>query len=198
MATLTVAIMVFSCKSEKPEEIDFQKVPRQIVENMNVLRTRNGNPSMRMNAPLMQRFEYDVDDTTSCSYELYQNGFHVDAYTEDGELETTVTSLQAKHVTIPDQESWCAFGDVVVTNHIKGETLHTDTIYWDRAEHKIYTDCYVKLDSHSGMMQGYGMTSDERARNAVIHRTFDNYFVMRDSSDVYVDSLNLLGPQPLK
>lgn len=197
MATLTVAIMVYSCKTETPENIDFQKVPRQVVKNMNVLRSRNGNPSMRMSAPLMEGFEYSVDDTTDCSYELYSGGFKVDAYTEDGELETTITANQAKHVTTIGQESWCAYGDVMVTNHIKGESLSTDTLYWNRQEKTIYTDCYVKLNSHSGMMQGYGMTSDERARNAVILRTFDNYFVMRDSTDVYVDSLNLLGPQPL-
>lgn len=197
MATLSVAIMLFSCKEETSHEIDFSTTPKQVVRNMNVLQTKNGNPAMRMSSPLMQSFDY-VKDSVACSYELYSDGFHVDAYTDDGELETTITADMAKHTTTSNEEAWSAFGNVVVTNHIKGESLHTDTIYWNREEQTIYTDCYVRLDSPSGMMQGYGMTSDERARDAVILRTFDNYFIMRDSTQAYVDTLNMLGPQPLK
>lgn len=198
MATLAVAIMLLlSCREEESQDVDFSEVPKQVVRNMSVVRTKNGNPAMRMSAPLMKGFDY-LKDSVEYSYEVYPEGFHVDAYTEDGELETTITALQAKHVTTKNEESWSAFGDVVVTNHIKGETLRTDTIYWNREEKTIYTDCYVRLDSPSGMMQGYGMTSDERASNAVILRTFDNYYVMRDSADVYVDTLNILGPLPLK
>ena len=197
MATLAVAIMLYSCKEAPGEPIDFSVKPKQIVQNMRVVQTVNGNPSMRMSAPLMEGFDY-LKDSVRFSYELYTGGFKVDAYTEDGVLETTITSQSAKHTTERDNEVWSAFGDVVVTNHINGQSLHTDTIYWNREEKLIYTDCYVKLDSPSGMLQGYGMTSDERATNARILRTFDDYFVMRDSTQTYVDSLNLLGPQPLK
>lgn len=197
MATLAVAIMLYSCKEAPGEPIDFSVKPKQIVQNMRVVQTVNGNPSMRMSAPLMEGFDY-LKDSVRFSYELYTGGFKVDAYTEDGVLETTITSQSAKHTTERGNEVWSAFGDVVVTNHINGQSLHTDTIYWNREEKLIYTDCYVKLDSPSGMLQGYGMTSDERATNARILRTFDDYFVMRDSTQTYVDSLNLLGPQPLK
>ena len=79
-------------------------------------------------------------------------------------------------------------------NHIKGEKIETDTLYWNRAEKQIYTDCYVRLTSDSGMMQGYGMTSDERARNSVILRPFDSYAVERDSTYYFIDTLNQMGP----
>ncbi|MBQ0025408.1 MAG: LPS export ABC transporter periplasmic protein LptC [Bacteroidales bacterium] len=195
MATLTVAIMLLSCKQQTVEPYDFSVVPKQVVNDMSVLKTNNGNPEMRMKAPVMQGFDY-VKDSVHCSYEFYPDGFHVEAFTDDGELETTIDALQAKHVTSKDCESWSAFGDVVVTNHIKGESLFTDTIYWNREEQRIYTDCYVRLESYSGMMQGYGMNSDERARNTVILRPFENYYIMRDSGDVFLDTLNALGPVP--
>ena len=148
---------------------------------------------MRMHAPLMQRFEFRKDSMLQ-SYELYTDGFLVNAYTEDGQLETTIIAEQAKHVTTRGRESWSAFGDVVITNHIKGERIETDTLSWTTDEKTIYTDCYVRLTNDSGLMQGFGMTSDERARNTVILRPFDWYAIERDSTYHYLDTLNQMGP----
>ena len=193
-AAFAVAILLCSCSKPQDETFDFEQVPRQVVHDLNVLQSEDGEATMRMRAPLMQKFEF-TRDSVDQSYEFYPEGFYVDAYTENGQLETTVVSKQAKHITTPGKESWSAFGDVLIINHIKGEKMETDTIYWNRAEKKIYTDCYVRLTSDSGLMQGYGMTSDERARNSVILRPFDSYAVERDSTYRYVDSINLLGPQ---
>lgn len=197
IATAMVAIMLLSCKEEVPEELDLSQIPVQVVDSVSVVQTENGKPAMRMYAPLMERYSYSQGDTT-VSYELYPEGFNVFAYTEDGELETTVVADQAKHVTTKDNESWSAFGNVVITNLIKGEHLQTDTIYWNRQEKQIYTDCYVKLYSYDGLMQGYGLTSDERASCSTILHPFDWSFVMRDSTDTYTDTLNFIGPQPKK
>ena len=76
--------------------------------------------------------------------------------------------------------------------------METDTIYWNKEEHQIYTDCYVKLTNDSGLMQGFGMTSDERARNSVILRPFDWYAVDRDSTYRFVDTVNTMGPSRKK
>lgn len=193
-AALAAAILLSSCRKPEPVTFDFETTPVQVVHDMQILQTDTGEATMRMSAPLMQRFEF-FKDSIQQSYELYTDGFFVDAYTENGQLETTITSDMAKHVTTPDRESWSAFGHVVVINHIKGERMETDTIYWNRAEKSIYTDCYVRLTSDSGLMQGYGMTSDERARNSVILRPFDWYAVERDSNYMYLDTINAMGPR---
>lgn len=187
------AILLFSCREDEPVVFDFEQTPVQVVRDMSVLQTNRGEAEMRMHSPLMQRFDF-TKDSVRHTYELYTGGFHIDAYTENGELETTITSAEAKHITTSGQESWSAFGDVVIVNYLKGERMETDTLYWNREEKQIYTDCYVRLSSESGMMQGFGMTSDERARNAVILRPFDSYAVDRDSTYVYVDTLNRMGP----
>jgi len=186
--------MLFACTQESSEPVDYEHTPLQVVYDMSVLQSDNGSATMRMSAPTMERYQYEKDSVTQ-SYELYPDGFLVNAYTADGQLETTITSHQAKHITTEGNETWCAFGDVVVTNHIKGETISADTLYWNRAEQTIHTDCYVVLTSPSGMMQGYGLTSDERANNSTILRPYDSYTIMRDSTSApYVDTLNMLGP----
>ena len=77
--------------------------------------------------------------------------------------------------------------------------METDTLYWNQATEKIYTDCYVRLYSPQGMMQGYGMESDQRGRNAVILNPFNSYGIMDgDSTEENIDSVNFIGPFPLK
>ena len=195
-AVFAAATFSFSCKEPESPEFDFEKTPVQVVHDMQILQTDKGEAEMRMHAPLMERYSF-FKDSVQQSYELYSEGFFVDAYTPNGELETTITAEQAKHVTTVDRESWSAFGNVVIINHIKGEKMETDTLYWNKAEHQIYTDCYVRLTSDSGLLQGFGMTSDERARNSVILRPFDWYTVERDSTYRYVDTVNVMGPQKI-
>lgn len=190
---LVAIVLLASCKKPQIEPIDFSQVPVQTINDVKVVQTNKSMDVMRMSSPVMKRFSY-VRDSVQYEYELYCDGFMVDAYNENGELETTIRADEAKHNTLQDAESWCAYGNVVVTNHLKGESMTTDTIYWNREEKTIYTDCYVRLTSYSGMMQGFGMTSDERARNSTILQPFDSYSVSRDSGDVYIDTLNLMGP----
>ena len=163
---------------------------------MFVVQSENGLLQMRMEADLMERYQND-----SVSYEIFPEGFAVYGYNEEGLLETEITSDNARHEKFDknDVETWAAFGNVVVKNVINKERMETDTLYWDRKNEKIYTDCYVKMFSPKGFMQGYGMESDQRARNSIIFNPFDSYgFVVQDSTEVSVDSVNFIGPFPKK
>ncbi|MBO8470181.1 MAG: LPS export ABC transporter periplasmic protein LptC [Bacteroidetes bacterium] len=193
-----VAFVVYSCKSRisQSEDLDLASVPVQVVKGMFVVQSENGLLQMRMEADRMERYQND-----SVSYELFPEGFAVYGYNEEGLLETEITSDNARHEKFEDKdtETWSAFGNVVVKNVIKQERMETDTLYWDRINKKIYTDCYVKMFSPKGFMQGYGMESDERARNAEILKPFYGFvYVKQDSTEVSVDSANFIGPFPEK
>lgn len=190
-----IATFLVSCSGKiATEKINVKNAPVQTVDSMNAVQSEMGIMQMRMSAPLMQRFQKGKE-----SYELFPKGFYVYGYEKDGMLETSIISKGAKHTTGANSEKWCAFGNVVVKNHIKGERIETDTIYWDRDKHMIFTDCYVKLYSQDGFMQGYGLESDERARNAIIKKPFDSYgIVEKDSTDYYIDSVNFIGPMIIK
>ena len=180
VTALAVTTFVISCKAEpEPEAVDMTQIPVQTVKGMKAEQTLNGVLQMRMESPLLQRFENEEG-----SYELFSQGFNVYAYNASGELETSITSEIAKHTTTKTkEETWEAFGNVVITNYIKGERMETDTLYWDRNLGKIHTHCLVKMYSPSGFMQGYGMESDEMARNAHIQRPFDSYGVVGSNTN---------------
>ena len=174
-----VTTVVISCKGEQQDgSQDLTGVPMQTIVNMNAVQTKNGVLQMKMESPLMERYD---NDSLSC--ELFPDGFKVYAYNELGELETQIVSDVAKHTTTKDKdnkvETWEAFGNVVITNIKKNERLQTDTLYWDREKGSIYTHSLVKMYSPQGFMQGYGMESDEMARNAHILRPFDSYGIIR-------------------
>jgi hypothetical protein len=83
---------------------------------------------------------------------------------------------------------------VVVKNLMKQEVMETDTLYWYQKTEKIYTHCYVKMYSPDGFMQGYGMESDQRARNSIIYNPFNSYGILEQEEPVLLDSVNFIGP----
>ncbi|MCQ2154715.1 MAG: LPS export ABC transporter periplasmic protein LptC [Bacteroidales bacterium] len=197
-AVVAVAFFVASCNGMKTsDDLDLSQTPVQVVADMFIVQTDNGQMKMRTEAPLMERYRNDT-----LEWELFPNGFSTYAYDETGRLETAIKADAAKHSKTtkgPANETWAAFGHVSVKNLIKRETMETDTLYWDRENERIYTDCYVQLFSPSGFMQGYGMESDQRARSSVIIRPFNSYgIVSTDSTVVEVDTVNFIGPFPKK
>lgn len=194
-----VAFVVFSCKGKLQEEKGSSVLgkPVQVVDSVFMFQTENGVLKMRMEAPVMERYDND-----SVSYELFPAGISAFAYQEDGKLETTIFADNARHVKkkgSDQDEVWQAYGNVVVRNEIQDETMETDTLYWDEVNEKLYTHCYVKMYSRDGFMQGYGMVSDQRANNSIILKPFNSYgIVQQDSTEVLIDSVNFIGPMPKK
>ena len=190
---MAVAFVVFSCKGKLGEAaaLKLSETPVQTVRDMFVVQSENGMIQMRALADLMEKYERDT-----LSYELFPEGFSVYGYTDEGLLETEIVADNAKHVKYNDgRETWEAYGNVVVKNLIKQEVMETDTLYWDQKNEKIYTHCYVKMYSPDGFMQGYGMESDQRARNSIIFNPFNSYgIVVQDSTEVVIDSVNFIGP----
>ena len=189
---VAVAFVVFSCKGKlgEADSINLDEAPVQTVDDMFIVQTQNGKIQMRAEAPLMERYERDT-----LSFELFPDGFFVYGYTDDEKLETEIVADNARHLKYKDgRESWEAFGNVVVKNLIKQEVMETDTLYWDQKNEKIYTHCYVRMYSPDGFMQGYGMESDQRARNSIIFNPFNSYGILEQDEEVLVDSVNFIGP----
>ena len=193
---LAVAFVVFSCSGtlSEAEKLDLSETPLQRVDSMFFIQTENGLLKMRVEAPVMEVYDRD-----SVSLELFPEGLSVFGYAENGSLETTIRSRKARHDMRKDgkDEKWSVFGNVVVRNIVKQETMETDTLYWDEKAKEIWTDCYIKMYSPAGFMQGFGMRSDDMARNAIIQRPFNSYGVVeQDSTKVVLDSVNFIGPFP--
>ena len=198
MATaLAVAFIVYSCKGKlsEAEALNLAETPVQIVEDMFMQQTENGMVKMRAESPRMEKYEKDT-----LQYELFPAGFFVYAFDESGKLETEIVADNARHMKYKDgRETWEAYGNVVGKNLINQEVMETDTLYWNQETEMIYTHCYVRIISPDGFAQGYGMEADQRARSYTLFNNFNNYaFVVKDSTEVLIDSVNFIGPFPKK
>ena len=197
--TTVVASIVVSCKNKigEADKLDLSRTPTQQTYDMFAVQTQNGLVSMRLEADVMEHY-----DTDSASFDAFPKGISVYAYTEDGLLESIILADDARHIIPKDRnkdEIWEAFGNVILHNVIKQETMETDPVYWDQVKKEIYTDCYVKLYSRQGFLQGFGMRSDDHVRNSILYRPFDGYgVVVQDSTAVIIDSVNFIGPFPKK
>lgn len=196
--TSVVAFVVLSCKGKlaEAESLNLSEIPVQRVENMFTVQTKNGVVTMRTVANMTERYDRDT-----LSFETFPRGLAVYSYTDEGLLETTLYADNARHETNKrtNVETWSAFGNVEIENVIKQQVIQTDTIYWDRTNEVLYTDCYVRMFSPDGFMQGYGMRSDQKANNSIILRPFNSYaVVVQDSTAVVMDSVNFIGPFPKK
>lgn len=196
-SVLALASIVVSCRRQLAEAdtLDLAQTPVQTIENMFTVQTKNGNVEMRVEAPLMETYESDT-----LKLDLFPKGLSVYAYNDEGLLESLIFSDKASHKVDKRGKSddiWSAFGNVMIHNVLKRETIETDTIYWDETKKEIYTDCYVKLYSPDGFMQGYGMRSDDHARNSILRKPFNSYGVtVQDSTLVVIDSVNFIGAFP--
>ena len=191
---LAVAFIFFSCnrKLSTADRLDLGRTPLQTIDSMFIVQTTDGGLQFRVEAELMERYVTD-----SSTYEKFPQGVELYGYNEEGLLETMILADDALHEQGDKgkYEIWSAFGNVVIQNILKRETMETDTIFWDRTKGEIYTDCYVRLYSPDGFMQGVGMGSDERARNSIIYKPFDSFGIVgRDTTAVVIDSVNFIGP----
>ena len=196
-SVFALASIVVSCKSKlaQADMLDLSVTPVQTLADMFTVQTRNGKVEMRIEAPLMETYESDT-----VKLDLFPKGLSVYSYNDEGLLESLVFSDKASHKvdkTRKTEDIWSAFGNVLIHNVIKRETMETDTIYWDQYNKEIWTDCYVKMYSPDGFLQGYGMRSDDHARNAILRKTFNGYGVtIQDSTLVVIDSVNFIGAFP--
>lgn len=193
--TVVVASVFVSCGGGlgEAESIDPSSVPVQVIDDVFAVQTENGVTAMRMEAPVMEKY-----DREGQSYESFPKGMVVYAYSSEGLLETVIVSDRARHINsnrVKKTEVWEATGNVVIHNVIKRETMETDTLYWDKTRGQLYTDSYVKMYSSDGFLQGYGMESDDHARNAILRKPFNSYGVsVKDTTAIVVDSVNFIGP----
>ena len=194
-----VASIVVSCRGQigEADRLDLEHTPTQRTFDMFAVQTQNGHVSMRLESALMEHF-----DTDTASFDTFPEGLSVFGYTQEGLLESVIVADNARHIVPKDRkkdEIWEAFGNVIMHNVIEQETMETDTIYWDQAKKELYTDCYVKIYSPQGFLQGFGMRSDDHVRNSILFRPFDGYGVVtQDSTAVIIDSVNFIGPFPKK
>ena len=133
-----IASILLSCDKGigEAEKLDLSETPMQRINDMFAVQTKNGKIEMRLEAPVMEH--YDDEDE---SRDLFPEGISVFAYTDEGLLESVIVADNARHVTPKssgdEDEIWEAYGDVILHNVIKQETMELKEKYGDERRSEI-------------------------------------------------------------
>jgi LPS export ABC transporter protein LptC len=181
VALLGSAVMLASCGGEEAAiPIDDEaSTPTMQVREFKVNYTEYGKTKMRLTAPLLVRYMMAPEP-----YSVFPEGFHVEFFTPEETPESQITADYALYKEKP-LELWKAVGNVVVINYEKQQKLFTDTLYWNRQEHTIYTSAPVRIETNDGIINGRnGMTSDEHFTDYEIREISESHYYFDDPQDI--------------
>ncbi len=154
------ATMLLSCGDNIPRIDNITEMPAEETDTLRITYSSNGKFRYLITTPKVLSYKEAVEP-----YDEFPRGGYVEMFNDSLQLETTIFAKYAIHHMQPD-EIWMATDSVVVHNLIKGQSLYTDTLYWDIKKHEIYTNSYVKVVTPDMVMPGeHGMRSDEQFRD---------------------------------
>ena len=113
--------------------------------------SKNGNTSIKLNAPKMLLFEGKE------AYTEFPEGVLVYSYEHNGNKDASLRADYA--IQIPKEQLMKARGNVVLKN-AKGEVLETEFLIWDEEKEKIFTEELVKITQGTQTIIGEGFESD--------------------------------------
>ena len=162
VALLVSATMLLSCGENIPRVDNVNEISVQETDDLRITHSVNGKFRYHITSPKV--FDYSMNEEP---YQEFPQGGFIQIYNDSLVLETTIFAKYAIHHIKP-KELWMATDSVVVHNLVKGQSLYTDTLYWDTEKREIYTDSYVKVVTPDMVMPGeHGMRSDEQFRDYV-------------------------------
>jgi LPS export ABC transporter protein LptC len=174
-----MACIVVACGDKEaaaPPIEDEATTPTMQVREFKVNYTEYGKTKTRLTAPLLVRYMMAPEP-----YSVFPDGFFVEFFTPEETLESQITANYALYKEKPE-ELWKAVGDVVVINFEKQQKLLTDTLYWNRQAHTIYTSAPVHIETADGIINGRnGMTSDEHFSDYEIREVGESHYFFNDT-----------------
>jgi len=153
-----ITFVFFSCRDNR-KEID-QMMQKQTVfpseqgEVVEIIYTDSGRVQMRLTAPIMNHYTYNVPEP----YTEMPKGVFVEFFNDSGKVKTT---LKANYALRYEKSKRTEAKKNVVVVNVSGEILNTEQLYWDEATRKIYTDVPVIITTKKDILKGTGMESNQ-------------------------------------
>lgn len=152
---LTVLFLV-SCENdiEKINAVGSSNdAPKEIAENIELLYSDSGFVKMKLNAPLLEKYDDGKDP-----YVLFPKGMKTLFY----DRTLTVTSrLSAEYgIRYENSQRMEARKNVEVVNE-KGDKLNTEHLTYEPADRKLRSDEFVKITTADEIIYGTGLEANE-------------------------------------
>lgn len=134
----TVCLFTFSCENDMKDvqALGEKRVGQEVAENIVSYLSQDAVVKAKLTSPLMLRTD---SDTTVVEF---PKTLHVDFYDSSTNIESR---LFAKYGRYLENQGKVLLKDSVVVFNVKGDTLLTDELWWDRNKEIFYTDKKVVI-----------------------------------------------------
>ena len=155
------AIIAFGCFfivgcENDPKMIEDWSKKKEMVEvgkNIEAYLSQENKVKAKLTAPLMLRHEADT------LYTEFPNSLHVDFYDDSTKIESWVDSKHGKYFESIDK---VYLWDSVVVINVKGDTLKSQDLWWDKNKELFYTDKYAEyLRTDKQIFPGKGLEATQ-------------------------------------
>jgi len=152
---ISACLLISACEND-PKMIDDwskQKEMVEIAKNIEAYLSQENKVKAKLTAPLMLRHEADT------LYTEFPNSLHVDFYDDSTKIESWVDSKHGKYFESIDK---VYLWDSVVVINVKGDTLRSQDLWWDKNKELFYTDKYAEyLRTDKQIFPGKGLEATQ-------------------------------------
>ena len=173
---LAIFFSLTSCEEDltKANQNKKKNFPSRIIYNANIIKRDSGQVKVRFKAPLLE--EYEFVDTP---YVEIRKGLYLEFY--DSKKPNVPGKLWAKYAKIIEKKQFYeAKGHVKVINN-EGQTFVMESIYWDKANRKMYTKDTVFITDKDGsiFVAANGMKAKDNITEYVFYNNSGDFNVKK-------------------
>lgn len=150
-----LALLLASCRNdmEKVRLFDPQNLPQQSLDTIRAVRSLGGKKQMVLSAPRV--VVYDKPERKT----VYPDGIGMMIFDNAGAV---AASIKAEYAHSLDEKKIVeARRNVVIIDFGSGDTSYLNSIVWNSAEHRIYSNDTVKSVNGKRITYGDGFESDD-------------------------------------
>lgn len=174
--------LLFACEHDiaggdgRPAPDPALGVPTMLTYDVSMLVSDSGVIRYRAVTPLWMNIGQKAAD----KYQYFPDGIHLEQL--DSALRPTAFIDADTAYNFEQKQLWRLVRSVVIRN-LEDEEFHTEELYWDMRQHKVYSDSFIRIERPDAtVIEGYGFTSNDDFSNYEI-RTTSGVFPMQSLND---------------
>lgn len=138
---------------EKVRFFDRKDLPQQSIDTVKAIRSLNGKRQMLMTAPKVMIYDKPQKKT------VYPQGINMQVFDGGKKIAASIRADYA--YSLDDQKIVEARRNVVVIDYRTGDTTYLNSLIWNSAEHRIFSNDTVKSVNGKRVTYGDGFESDD-------------------------------------
>lgn len=152
---LVLLILLAGCEVKESPKVLIYEGPLREAENVEMFQADKGKVKMILQAKRVQEFVSGDRE--------FPEGVYIEFFDAYGAKTSTLRANTAHYFKLENR--WRGQGKVEVFNLEKGQQLHTEELFWNPAQKKIYTDKFVTIKDQTDVIYGTGMIANQDMSN---------------------------------